>query len=135
MAARLFWGNQYSMPHVLRVVGFSTGIIGSLKTEPQLAASPAKTALSSLGKLCASLSADREPISTANRFTANRFTANRFTANRFTANRFTANRFTANIASFADREAKWGRIFVRNSRSIDGNGQSSGNAEIPPLNR
>ena len=125
MAARLFWGNQYSMPHVLRVVGFSTGIIGSLKTEPQLAASPAKTALSSLGKLCASLSADREPISTANRFTANRFTANRFTANRF----------TANIASFADREAKWGRIFVRNSRSIDGNGQSSGNAEIPPLNR
>ena len=114
MAARLFWGNQYSMPHVLRVVGFSTGIIGSLKTEPQLAASPAKTALSSLGKLCASLSADREPISTANRFTANRF--------------------TANIASFADREAKWGRIFVRNSQSTDGNGRSSGNAEIPPLN-
>jgi hypothetical protein len=45
--------------HIVRIVGLSTSIIGSLKTEPQLAASPAKTALSSLGKLCPSLSADR----------------------------------------------------------------------------
>ena len=66
MAVRLFLRKQQRIQHIVRTVAFSNHIIGSPKTEPQLAASPARIALSSLGKRRPSLPTSREPTLIAN---------------------------------------------------------------------